>query len=134
MKALDKIEEKYRRAQVPAFNVGDTVDVHIRLLEGDKERTQVFTGTVIARRGSGARETFTVRRIVQGEGVERTFPLHSPAVTKIAVRRAGKVHRAKLYYLRKRVGKATRVEAADLRTDKAQAEVSRANEPSVDDQ
>ena len=103
MKALDRIEEKYRRAEVPAFNVGDTVDVHIRLVEGDKERTQVFTGTVIARRGSGVRETFTVRRIVQGEGVERTFPLHSPAVTKVVVRRPGKVHRAKLFYLRGRV-------------------------------
>jgi large subunit ribosomal protein L19 len=91
------------------FEVGDTVDVHVRLVEGENERIQVFRGTVIGRKGRGIRETFTVRRIVQGEGVERVFPLHSPRVVDIKVTRQGKVRRAKLYYLRKRVGKATKV-------------------------
>jgi large subunit ribosomal protein L19 len=91
------------------FDVGDTVDVHCRIVEGDKERIQVFTGTVIARRGGGAGESFTVRRIVQGEGVERVFPLNSPRVEKIAVRKTGRVRRAKLHYLRGRTGKAARL-------------------------
>src|SRR5581483_7332596 len=91
------------------FQIGDTVDVHQRILEGQKERTQVFSGVVIARRGDGMRESFTVRRIVQGEGVERVFPLNSPKIAKIEVKRTGVVRRAKLYYLRKRVGKATRL-------------------------
>jgi large subunit ribosomal protein L19 len=85
------------------------VDVHQRILEGQKERTQIFNGVVIARRGDGMREMFTVRRVVQGEGVERQFPLHSPKIAKIEVKRTGKVRRAKLYYLRERVGKATRL-------------------------
>jgi large subunit ribosomal protein L19 len=85
--------------------VGDTVRVHTRVIEGDRERTQVFTGVVIARRGHGLNETFTVRRISYGEGVERVFPLHSPRIEKIEVERAGAVRRAKLTYLRKRVGK-----------------------------
>ncbi len=91
------------------FDVGDTVDVHTRILEGDKERVQVFTGVVIARRGGGTRETFTVRRIVSGEGVERTFPVHSPKIAKLEIKRHGKTRRAKLYYLRDRVGKKTRL-------------------------
>ncbi|MBU6294411.1 MAG: 50S ribosomal protein L19 [Planctomycetes bacterium] len=94
---------------IAAFQVGDTVDVHLRILEGEKERSQVFTGVVIGMKGSGANEAFTVRRIVQGEGVERVFPLHSPLIAKLEVRRTGVVRRAKLYYLRKRVGKATRL-------------------------
>ena len=93
----------------PKFNVGDTVDVHQRILEGTKERVQVFQGVVIARKGEGMCEMFTVRRIVQGEGVERMFPLHSPKIAKIEVKRTGVVRRAKLYYLRERVGKATRL-------------------------
>jgi large subunit ribosomal protein L19 len=93
----------------PQFQVGDTVDVHQRILEGQKERIQVFSGTVISRKGDGMREMFTVRRIVQGEGVERQFPLHSPRIAKIEVKRTGVVRRAKLYYLRDRVGKATRL-------------------------
>lgn len=98
------------RSEVPAFHVGDTVDVDVRIQEGDKERIQTFTGVVIARRGgNGARATFTVRRIVQGEGVERVFPLHSPRIAAVRVRRAGKVRRAKLYYLRERFGKAARI-------------------------
>ena len=91
------------------FQIGDTVDVHCRILEGEKERIQIFTGVVIARSGSGTREMFIVRRIVQGEGVERKFPLHSPRIAKIEVKRPGVVRRAKLYYLRDRVGKATRL-------------------------
>ena len=106
---IREVEKEYMKDKVPSFSIGDTVDVHIRIKEGDRERIQVFTGTVIARRGSGTRETFTVRRIVAGEGVERVFPLHSPVVVDVKVRRRGKVRRAKLYYLRDRVGKATKV-------------------------
>ena len=98
-----------RKAEVPKFDIGDTVEVHTRILEGDKERIQIFNGVVIARRGSGTREMFTVRRIVAGEGVERTFPLHSPKVSQVEVKRSGVVRRAKLYYLRDRVGKAVRL-------------------------
>jgi len=106
---IDSIEKEASRKDVPAFSVGDTVDVYAKIEEADKERIQVFTGTVIARRGSGTREMFTVRRIVQGEGIERTFPLHSPKIVDIKVRRRGSVRKAKLYYLRKRVGKKMRV-------------------------
>lgn len=109
MDAVDRIEQGQLKEKVPEFQVGDVVDVHVRIREGDKERIQVFTGTVIARRGGGVRETFTVRRIVGGEGVERIFPLHSPNVVDVRVRRPGRVRRAKLYYLRQRVGKATKV-------------------------
>ncbi len=94
----------------PDFHVGDTVDIGVRIVEGDKERVQVFTGVVTGRRGSGATETFTVRRIVAGEGVERVFPLHSPTVAFIRTVRSGRVRRAKLMYLRDRMGKATRLE------------------------
>jgi large subunit ribosomal protein L19 len=98
------------------FQIGDTVDVHVRILEGQKERIQVFSGVVIARRGSGMREMFTVRRIVQSEGVERIFPLQSPKIAKIEVKRTGRVRRAKLYYLRDRVGKATRLRERKVKT------------------
>ncbi len=97
---------------VPQFSVGDTVDVHTRILEGDKERIQIFNGLVIARAGSGSKANFTVRRIVQGEGVERKFPLHSPKIAKVEVKRSGVTRRAKLYYLRDRVGKSTRLREA----------------------
>lgn len=106
---LEKVEELSLKAEVPEFEVGDTVDVHTRILEGDKERVQIFTGVVIARSGSGTRNMFTVRRIVAGEGVERKFPLHSPKIAKIEVKRSGVVRRAKLYFLRDRVGKAIRL-------------------------
>jgi len=96
-------------AEVPQFAIGDTVDVHTKILEGDKERIQVFTGVVIARSGSGSREMFTVRRIVAGQGVERKFPIHSPRIAKVDVKRSGIVRRAKLYYMRERSGKATRL-------------------------
>jgi large subunit ribosomal protein L19 len=104
------VEETCKKKEnVPTFEIGDQVEVHQRILEGAKERIQVFSGTVIARRGEGMRESFTVRRIVQSEGVERIFPLHSPKIAKVEVKRTGKVRRAKLFYLRKRVGKATRL-------------------------
>ena len=108
-KFLALVEEAGAKKDVTAFRIGDQIDIHQRILEGQKERVQVFSGTVIARRGDGLRETFTVRRIVQGEGVERIFPLHSPKIAKIEVKRTGQVRRAKLYYLRDRVGKATRL-------------------------
>ena len=103
------VEQDYVKKDVPAFEIGDTVDVHTKILEGNKERIQIFTGTVIARSGGGVREMFTVRRIVAGEGVERKFPLHSPRIEKIEVKRSGVVRRAKLYFLRDRVGKAVRL-------------------------
>ena len=103
------VEEKMLRSDVPDFRVGDRVEVHQRILEGPKERIQVFEGDVIARHNGGVRETFTVRRLVQGEGVERIFPVHSPRIARIVVKKAGAVRRAKLYYLRDRVGKATKI-------------------------
>ncbi|QVL32844.1 50S ribosomal protein L19 [Telmatocola sphagniphila] len=103
---------------INAFNIGDTVDVHHWIETGEKGRLQVFSGTVIGRKGEGICESFVVRRIVQGEGVERTFPLNSPKIAKIEVKRSGKVRRAKLYYLRDRVGKATRVKELKVKTTK----------------
>lgn len=106
---IELAEQSSLRENELNFTVGDTVDVHTRILEGDKERIQIFTGVVIAKKGAGTRETFTVRRIVAGEGVERTFPVHSPKVADVKVKRHGRVRRAKLYYLRDRIGKATRL-------------------------
>jgi large subunit ribosomal protein L19 len=106
---MNKVEASCLKAEIPKFAVGDTVDVHTKILEGDKERIQIFTGTVIARSGGGTREMFTVRRIVAGEGVERKFPLHSPRIAKVVAKRSGVVRRAKLYFLRDRVGKAVRL-------------------------
>ncbi|MBX3415109.1 MAG: 50S ribosomal protein L19 [Pirellulales bacterium] len=117
---LKLVEQSSLRGDVPEFAIGDTVDVHTRILEGNKERIQIFNGVVIARAGSGSRETFTVRRIVQGEGVERKFPLHSPRVAKIEVKRSGVVRRAKLYFLRERVGKAVRLQERRVRDRKAE--------------
>ena len=102
---LDKIESEQFRKNLVDFSVGDTVRVHTKVVEGDKERIQIFTGVVIGKRGRGLNETFTVRRISYGEGVERVFPVHSPRVDKIEVERKGSVRRAKLTYLRKRIGK-----------------------------
>ena len=112
---LDHVESNSLKIEIDKFEIGDTVDVHNRILEGNKERTQVFNGVVIARSGSGSREMFTVRRIVSGEGVERKFPVHSPKIAKIVVKRSGVTRRAKLYYLRDRVGKAVRLR--ERRTD-----------------
>jgi len=109
MDLIAEVQGSSLKKKRPKFDVGDTVDVHTKIIEGEKERVQIFTGTVIARRGGGTSEMFTVRRIVAGEGVERVFPLHSPRLVKVVVKRRGRVRRAKLYYLRQRVGKATRV-------------------------
>jgi large subunit ribosomal protein L19 len=106
---LERVEATSRKEAPPVFEIGDTVDVHTRIMEGEKERIQIFNGTVIAMSGSGTREMFTVRRIVQGEGVERKFPLHSPRIANVEVKRSGVVRRAKLYYLRDRIGKAVRL-------------------------
>jgi large subunit ribosomal protein L19 len=109
MQILDAVESKNLKKNIPHFEVGDIVDVLCSIKEGDKERTQVFTGTVIARKGHGISETFTVRRIVNDEGVERIFPLHSPNVIDVKSVRSGRTRRAKLYYLRKRTGKAVKL-------------------------
>jgi large subunit ribosomal protein L19 len=109
MQRLDTLERMWFRKKTPSLRVGDTVDVHVRIREGEKERVQLFTGTVIKQHGRGLSETFTVRRIVQGEGVERIFPLHAPCVVDVVVRKRGEVRRAKLYYLRDRIGRATKV-------------------------
>jgi large subunit ribosomal protein L19 len=106
---MELVEKTSLKTEVPVFDIGDTVDVHNKILEGNKERIQIFSGTVIARSGAGSREMFTVRRIVAGEGVERKFPLHSPRIAKIEVKRSSVVRRAKLYFLRERVGKAVRL-------------------------
>lgn len=109
MDALKLISESSMKSEVPAFEVGDTVKVHVRIKEGQKYRIQVFEGTVIAKRHGGIQETFTVRRVAHGCGIERVFPVHSPVVDKVEVIRSGKVRRSKLYYLRDRVGKAAKV-------------------------
>ena len=106
---IQVVEDSACKDKLPDFGIGDTVTVHVRIVEGEKTRVQVYTGVVIARRGKGMGETFTVRRIVNNEGVERVFPLHSPKVAKVELVRGGHVRRAKLYYLRDRVGKARRV-------------------------
>lgn len=102
---VSKISKDQLKKNVPEFAVGDTVKVHTKVVEGDKERIQVFAGVVIAMRGSGVQKSFTVRRISYGEGVERVFPVHSPRIDKIDIEHRGKVRRAKLYYLRRRIGK-----------------------------
>ncbi len=109
MDALKLIAQDSLKSEVPVIEIGDTVKVHVKIREGEKERIQVFEGTVIARKGSGVSETFTVRRLSYGVGVERVFPLHSPNVAKVEVVRHGRVRRSKLYYLRDRVGKAAKV-------------------------
>ena len=107
---IENVEKNYlKQENVPQFHIGDTVDVHTRIVEGDKERIQIFAGTVIMRRGRGINETFTVRRIVNNEGVERIFPVHSPYIVSVTVKRSGQSRRSKLYYLRDRVGKAVRL-------------------------
>lgn len=106
---MDLVEQTALKENPPEFEIGDTVDVHLKIFEGNKERVQVFSGVVIARSGSGSKEMFTVRRIVAGEGVERKFPIHSPRIEKVEVKRSGVVRRAKLYFLRDRVGKAVRL-------------------------
>ncbi|GJM24000.1 MAG: 50S ribosomal protein L19 [Phycisphaerae bacterium] len=121
---MEMVEQRYQKASIPEFRVGDTVDVHQKIVEGNKTRTQVFNGVVIARKGRGINETFTVRRIVNNEGVERVFPCHSRLIGKIDVKRRGKVRRAKLYFLRDRVGKARKLR--ELRSGKAATKANKA--------
>ena len=109
MDALKHIAQDSIKSDAPVIEIGDTVKVHVKIREGDKERIQIFEGTIIARKGSGVSETFTVRRLSYGVGVERVFPVHSPNVAKVEVVRHGRVRRSKLYYLRDRVGKAAKV-------------------------
>jgi large subunit ribosomal protein L19 len=122
---LALVENTAKKPEVAKFEVGDTVDVHLRILEGQKERIQIYGGTVIARRGGGMNEMFTVRRIVQSEGVERVFPVHSPKIAKIEVKRSGVTRRAKLYYLRDRVGKATKLREKKEKGAEAAAQAAR---------
>ena len=136
------VEARAKKENVSQFEIGDRVNVHCKILEGDKERIQVFNGDVIARSGSGVCETFTVRRIVAGQGVERKFPLHSPKIALIEVLRSSVVRRAKLYYLRDRVGKKTRLEELRVERNEAEAKVVKTkkrgkqmedDEPELDD-
>ena len=128
-RTIENVESAYLKKNPPQFDVGDTVDVATRILEGEKERIQVFSGTVIMRKGRGINETFTVRRIVNNEGVERIFPLHSPFISKVTVKRSGEARRAKLFYLRKRVGKAVRL--TEKRRVKKEGETAAPVEPAV---
>ena len=112
MDLMQAFTEKYKKAEPPVFAVGDTVRVHLKVKEGNRERIQVFEGTVIAKKHGGIEETFTVRRVSYGVGVEKVFPVHAPSIEKIELVRHGKVRRAKLYYLRNRVGKAAKVKEA----------------------
>ena len=109
MKSTDIVDNQYLRSDIPAFGPGDEVKVHVKVVEGNKERVQVFQGNVIARQGSGVQETYTVRKLSYGVGVERTFPVHAPTVVKLEVVKRGDVRRAKLYYVRDRVGKAAKI-------------------------
>jgi large subunit ribosomal protein L19 len=106
---LDAVEKKSLKKELPHFEIGDVVDVHCRIKEGDKERVQIFTGTVISRKGRGINENFTVRRIVNNEGIERIFPINSPNIIDVKAVRSGRTRRAKLYYLRERTGKAVKL-------------------------
>lgn len=116
MSIVSDVENKFMKKDIPDFNVGDTVRVFSKIIEGDKERLQAFEGTIIKKRGRGIGEVFTIRKVVQGVGVEKTFPLHSPRVEKIKVVKSGRPRRAKLYYLRKRIGsKALRINEATLK-------------------
>lgn len=123
MNKLQNIEKEYLRTDIPEFRSGDTVKVHVKVREGDKERIQIFQGVVISRRGSGTSESFTVRKMSGGIGVERVFPLHSPILDKIEVLRRGRVRRAKLFYLRGLRGKAARID--ERREDRPPKKVSR---------
>ena len=124
-KLLQTVEKPSLKEAPGQFDVGDTVDVATRIIEGDKERIQVFSGTVIMKKGSGINQTFTVRRIVNNEGVERIFPVHSPFISKITVKRSGEKRRAKLFYLRDRVGKAVRLtEKRKTKRDETQGETA----------
>jgi large subunit ribosomal protein L19 len=128
-KLLQHVETPHLKKDAPQFAIGDTVDVATRIIEGEKERIQVFSGVVIMKKGSGINETFTVRRIVNNEGVERIFPLHSPFISRVTVKRSGESRRAKLFYLRDRVGKATRL--TEKRKSKKEEEGGTAEKPAA---
>ena len=115
MDVLKSVTQKYIKTDVPAFNVGDTVKVHVKIKEGNRERIQVFEGFVLKRQNGGIGETFTVRRIASGVGVEKTFPIHSPLVEKIEVVRHGKVRRARLHYMRERTGKSAKIKSKEAK-------------------
>ena len=115
MNVLDSITKEYLKTDVPAFNDGDTVKVHVKIKEGNRERIQIFEGFVLKKQNGGVSETFTVRRIASGVGVEKTFPVHSPLVEKIEVVRRGSVRRAKLNYMRQRTGKSAKIKSKDVR-------------------
>lgn len=109
MDLIKEVEKQYLKEDIPRFGPGDTVRVHVKVVEGARERTQIFEGVVLRRQGSGLKETFTVRRVTYGIGVERIFPVHSPSISRIEVVKRGRVRRARLYYLRKRTGRAARI-------------------------
>ncbi|MGC2872757.1 50S ribosomal protein L19 [Ihubacter sp. rT4E-8] len=115
MNILDSVAQDYLKKEVPAFNVGDTVKVHVKIKEGNRERIQIFEGFVLKRQNGGIAETFTVRRIASGVGVEKTFPIHSPWVEKIEVIKKGRVRRARLHYMRGRTGKSAKIKSKDVR-------------------
>lgn len=119
LEIVQKIDESQCKKDIPDFRIGDTIRVHTRIIEGEKERIQIFTGTVIARKGTGVSETFSLRRIAYGEGMERVFPLHSPRIAKIEIAKEGHVRRSKLYYLRGTYGKAAKVKARHTSRNKA---------------
>lgn len=131
MNRLERIQRSLTKKTVPSFEIGDTVRVHVKVLEGEKERIQVFEGVVIARKGRQNSETFTVRKISYGVGVERIFPVHSPVVSRIDVVRQGKVRRAKLYYLREKKGKMARVAERDYSPETKAVDASERNKPSA---
>lgn len=126
--AIQLVEKTQRKSDVPDFRIGDRVEVHQKILDGAKERIQIFEGDVIARQNSSISETMTVCRLVQGEGVERIFPVHSPRIAKIVIKKAGSVRRAKLYYLRDRVGKATKIKDDVKRQHQIDADLKAAAE------
>jgi large subunit ribosomal protein L19 len=115
MDVMSSVTNEYMKSDIPAFNVGDTVKVHVKIKEGNRERIQIFEGFVLKRQGGGIGETFTVRRIASGVGVEKTFPIHSPLVEKIEVVRHGKVRRARLHYMRQRTGKSAKIKSKESR-------------------
>jgi large subunit ribosomal protein L19 len=125
---MQEVEKANMKSDIPDFRIGDRVEVHQKILDGQKERVQIFEGDVISRTNGGVRESFTVRRLVQGEGVERIFPVHSPRIAKIVIKKAGMVRRAKLYYLRHRVGKATKIRDDVKRQMKIDADLKAAAE------
>ena len=123
MNKIRLVEAKHLKKETPEFSVGDTLKIQVKIVEGDKMRLQAFEGVVIARKGSGIQESFTLRRISYGEGVERTFPLHSPFVEKIEVLKRGKARRAKLYYLRKKIGKKTKIEEKEGKEERVETKI-----------